>query len=147
MRRYVGRGTDLTHLPLDKMAAISQKIYSNVFSRINFFYSNFTEVYSQVYKWQYVRLTLGNGLVPNSSQPLPEPMLIQFPGSSSQAHICNTRWIDSARLPHKYSVALTQLLHNHWSLRETYLDTGHRLVSLSVLRHNFLTSNFTCTLD
>ena len=34
----------------------------------------------------------------------------------------------------------SQLLCNHWSLRERYTDTGHQVVSLRVLRH--ITSTF-----
>ena len=42
------------------------EIYLNAFSLMKIvFYSNFTEVYSQVYNWQYARMTLGNGLVSN----------------------------------------------------------------------------------
>ena len=36
--------TELTHLPLGKMAAVSQTIFSDAFSWMNFFALNFTEV-------------------------------------------------------------------------------------------------------
>ena len=57
----------LTHLPLDKMVAISQTIFSNIFSWMKclYFDYNFAEVCSQGSYWQYPRIGLGNVLAPN----------------------------------------------------------------------------------
>ena len=57
----------LTHIPLDKMVPISQMTFMNAFLWIKsfMFYSNFTEVCSYGYGWQWVNIGSSNGLAPN----------------------------------------------------------------------------------
>ena len=56
--------------PLDKMAAISQKIFSDAFSWIKsfVFLSNFTKFCSWESNWQYPGVGLDEGLAPNRRQ-------------------------------------------------------------------------------
>ena len=63
----------LTHLPLDKMAIILQTTFSKAFSwtKSLYFFSNFTEVYSQGSNWQWVSIGSGNGLSPVRCQAIP----------------------------------------------------------------------------
>ena len=55
--------------PLDKIASISQTIFSNAFSwKISYFGSHFTEVCSLGSNWQQVIIGLGNELASNRRQ-------------------------------------------------------------------------------
>ena len=69
---YVLRTASLTHLPLDKMAAISQTTFSNAISSMTNLYcdSNFTEVCSWESSWQKVSIGPGNGLTLNRRQAI-----------------------------------------------------------------------------
>ena len=62
----------LTHLPLDKMGAISQTVSWNAFHewKISYFYSNFTEICSSGSNWQYNSIGSSNGLAPNRRQAI-----------------------------------------------------------------------------
>ena len=62
----------LTHLPLDKMVAISQTIFSHAFSWMKHLYFdyNFTDVCSQGSNWQSSSIGLDNGLAPNRWQAI-----------------------------------------------------------------------------
>ena len=136
-RRHVGSGTDLTHRPGQNGRYFTENILKCIFTNKKFFIRISLKFIPNKPGWLLVMAWCRTG-----SQPLPEPMLIPCPGFRPQAYICDTRRNDSARPLHKHIVALTQLLHNHWSLRERYTDTGHRFVSLSVLKHNLLTFEF-----
>ena len=61
-----------SHLPLDKMAAISQMISSDAFSlmKVLYFGLNFTEVCYLGSNWQYPSIGLDNGLAPNRWQAI-----------------------------------------------------------------------------
>ena len=62
---------DLTHLPLDNMAAISQTIFSDFHEwKVLYFDQNFTKVSSQWSNWQYPSIALENGLAPNRRQAI-----------------------------------------------------------------------------
>ena len=68
MTRY----SALTHLPLDKMAAISLTIYPNVFLKWKYlnFKLDFIEIRSLGSNWQYVCIDSDNGLAPNGRQAI-----------------------------------------------------------------------------
>ena len=81
----------LTHLPLDKMVAISQATFANAFSRMKSF------VFQLIFHWNvFLRMQINN--VPALVQimvwrcigdnPLSEPMLTQF----MTQFICGTKW-------------------------------------------------------
>ena len=55
----------LTHLPLDKMAAISQMIFSSAFS-----WMKMHELWLKCPNWQWISIGLDNGLVPNRRQAI-----------------------------------------------------------------------------
>ena len=62
-----------SHLPLDKMAAISQTTVSSAFLKMKSFVFRFdfpTEVCYQVSDWQYVGIGSGNGFAPNRRQAI-----------------------------------------------------------------------------
>ena len=99
---------------------MAEDIFKCVFMNEKFLYSNFTEVHSQVCNWQWVRMTLGNGLAPNRQPAITWTNADPFLGSSSLTHICDTRGNEPARPLHISSVALTQLLYNHRSLRDVH---------------------------
>ena len=63
---------NLAHLPLDKMAPISQRHFGMHFHqwKVLWFDSNFTGVCSWGSNWQYVSIGSGNGLVPNRRQTI-----------------------------------------------------------------------------
>ena len=75
----------ISHLPLDKMAAISQTTYSNAFfyeRQVLYFDSNFTEVCSHGSNWSpLVQLMAWRR---TGDKPLPEPMLSQFTDAHMQ---------------------------------------------------------------
>ena len=60
------------HLPLDKMAAISQTTFSNTFLWMKslYFDSDFIEVCLQGTNWQWYSIGSGNGLMPNGRQAI-----------------------------------------------------------------------------
>ena len=62
----------LTHLPLDKIAAIWQTTCSNAFSwmKILEFQKKFTEICSLRSNWQYIRIGSDNGLAPSRRQAI-----------------------------------------------------------------------------
>ena len=62
----------LTHLPVDKMAAISQTIFSDSFSWMNslYFDQNFPEVFSSGSNWHLPSIGVNNGLAPNRQQAI-----------------------------------------------------------------------------
>ena len=95
----------------------TEDIFKCVFMNEKFFYLNFTEVYSQVCNWQWFRMTLGNGLAANRQPAITWTNADPFLGPSSLAHICDTGEMGQL---HISSVALTQLLHNHRSLRDVH---------------------------
>ena len=71
-----------------------------------------------------VGMILGNCLAPNWRPAIIWTNADPFPGSSTLAHICGTRgkWVNSPTLQNQ--CALSQLLRNHWSLRERWLSAS-----------------------
>ena len=71
-RHMVSLGpNELTHLPLNKMAVISQHFQMHFHEwKILYFDKNFTEVCSSGSNWQYCSIGLHNGLAPNRRQAI-----------------------------------------------------------------------------
>ena len=109
-RRYVGSGTDLTHPPTPTPPPptpgqngryFTENIFKCIFTNEKFFIRISLKFILKCTihnkpGWLWVMAWCRTG-----SQPLPEPMLIPFPGPSSLAYICDTRRNDSARPLHK----------------------------------------------
>ena len=84
----------LVHLPLGKMAVISQTAFSDAFYEwkcLNFGYK-LTEICFQWSNWKYVCIGLGNGLAPNRRHAI----TLNQCWPSSLTHMCVTRrrWVN-----------------------------------------------------
>ena len=70
LKKYASYDGELTDLPVDKLAAISQTIYSEAFSWMKSFDKKITEVCSWWFNWQQPSISLDNGLSPSRRQAI-----------------------------------------------------------------------------